>query len=131
MPIKLYFDIAVGILIVCILGFAGYQYDQAKQERAATAAMGVQLTATQGVLASLQQGVQASNDAIHDMGVSLSATSVHQGVVARRVVTMGKNDAKIGTWLDGVVPGTGCLLDDTCTDTGAPDPQRSASSPLR
>ena len=117
--IKLYAELAVAAAVLGLVVFAGWQYDQAKLARKDTAAAVEAMTQLQRGLDSLQAGQRADSAAIQAMAASQAVVSQHAAVVARRVVTMGNSDAKVQTWLDAAVPGTGCLLDDTCPASGA------------
>ena len=125
---KLYFDIAVGLLIVGLVVFAGWQYDQRKLTDAKMDRLGDQLTATQGVLTQLQQGQAADTAAIQSMAASQALVAQHGSVVRQRVVTMGKNDDKVRTWLDTLLPADGCMLDDTCPGRAVANPPVGGAS---
>lgn len=117
--VKLYFDIAVGVLIAGLVVFAGWQYDQAKLARKDRAAATAAMTQLQAGLAQLQQGQQASDQAIAAMADQLTAAGAHASTVRQRVVTMGNSDAAIQKWLDSPLPAGGCMLDDTCSNGSA------------
>lgn len=130
-PIKLYFDVAIGVAILLLVGFAGWQYDQAKLARKDAEASAAAMTQLQQGLASLQAGQQASDESIAAMAAAMAQSSAHATTVRRRVVTMGNDDANVQKWLDAPLPAGGCLLDDTCGATGAASaPQRGASAAL-
>lgn len=116
---KLYFDIGIGVCILLLIGFAGWQYDQAKLARKDAAAAGVAMTQLQAGLTQLQQGQEASNQAITAMADQLTAAGAHATTVRQRVVSMGNSDATIQHWLDTPLPVGGCMLDDTCGNGGA------------
>lgn len=116
---KLYFDIGIGVCILLLIGFAGWQYDQAKLARKDTAAATAAMAQLQQGLAQLQQGQDASNQAITAMAGQLTAAGAHATTVRQRVVKMGNSDAKVESWLDASLPTGGCMLDDTCGNGGA------------
>ena len=127
--IKLYFDLAIGVLILGLVVFAGWQYDQAKLARKDTEAANAAMTQLHQGLEQLQAGQQASNDSINTMVARLDAASTHAGTVARRVVTMGNSDANVQKWLDTPLPAGGCMLDDTCSGGAAASaPQRGVAA---
>lgn len=117
--VKLYFDLVVGLLIAGLVVFAGWQYDQAKLARKDTLAAQAAMTQLQEGLAQLQRGQEADKAAVVAVAASQAVATKHAVTVRQRVVTMGNDDAKLQAWLDGAVPGTGCLLDDTCPANAA------------
>lgn len=125
---KLYLDIAVGVLILGLLAFAGWEYDQRKLDADQLHTVGVQLSQQAAVLTQLQQGVQASNDAIKSMSELQTRAAVHGSAVRQRVVTMGNSNAAIHDWLSTSLPPGGCLLDDTCANGGSAEPAIGSAS---
>jgi hypothetical protein len=118
---KLWLDVAVAVVIFAILGLLLWQYEQHKLDVAHMDALSTQLSTQSAVLASVQAGQVASDQAIHDMAGTLAAASAHGGVVRSRVVTMGKNNATLTQWLDAPIPDpAGCMLDDSCAGASAP-----------
>jgi hypothetical protein len=116
--IKLYFDIAVGLLIAGLVVFAGWQYDQRKLDADKLDKLGTAMSAQTAVLAQLQAGQQASDAAVVAVAASQAAATQHGSAVRQRVVTMGNSNATIQHWLDTPLPVGGCMLDDTCANGG-------------
>lgn len=129
---KLYIDLAVAALILGLVVFAGWQYDQAKLARKDTAAATAAMTQLQQGLVQIQAGQAASDEAIQSMSARLDVAGAHATTVARRVVTMGNSDATIQKWLDTPLPAGGCMLDDTCGGAGpASTAQRGPAAVVR
>lgn len=128
--VKLYFDIAIGVLIVGLVVFAGWQYDQRKLDADKLDKLATSMSAQTAVLTQLQAGQQASDAAVVAVAASQAAATQHGSVVRQRVVMMGNNDANVQKWLDAPVPGVGCMLDDTCSNGGNAGPAigRAASA---
>lgn len=117
--IKLYVDIGVAVLVLCLVGFAGWEYDQRKLDADKLDKLGDTLTATQGALTQLQEGQRADTAAIQAVAASAAQVAQHGSVVRQRVATMEASDAKIHDVLSMVLPVGGCMLDDTCGGAAA------------
>ncbi len=118
LTIKTYIDLAVGLAVIALVVFAGWEYDQRKLDAAALAAQAQTVTQLQQGLAQLQQGQHNSDVAIQAVAASAVVNNQHAATVRQRVVTMGKSDASVQSWLDTRGPVNLCVLDDTCAPSG-------------
>lgn len=129
LTIKTYIDIAIGLLVVGLMVFAGWEYDQRKIDAGKMEAQAKQVDQLQQGLTRLQQGQAASDQAINNMEDAMLKGTTHAATVRQRVVTMGNDDEKVRSWLDGALPPAGCMLDDTCRTAAAASPALSGSAP--
>lgn len=129
---RLYIDLAVVVLVVGLLVFCGWEYDQRKLDADKITAAQATVTQLQQGLTQLQAGVDASNAAISAVAASAAVNAQHGSAVRQRVVAMGNNDVTVQKWLDARLPADGCMLDDTCGNgAAASGAVSSASSAVR
>lgn len=112
--VKLYATGAVIILVLLLVGFAGWEYDQRKLDAEKLDKLSGVVNTQAETIRTVQVGQAADSAAINAVAASQASISLHGTTVRQRVQTLRSNDNAMRVYLDTALPPNGCLLDDTC-----------------